>query len=111
MSYSPEAPTPEAVNAMKGLVVLEFGTDWCAFCRAAQSAISGALAQYPQVQHLKIEDGKGRALGRSFKIKLWPSLIFLADGQEVERVVRPDTVDVVANALAKLTELKSAAMK
>ena len=27
--------------------------------------------------------------GRSFKVKLWPTLIFLKDGQEVARLVRP----------------------
>lgn len=109
MNYTPQAPTLDQVKAMPGMMVLEFGTDWCAFCRAAQSAISGALAQYPKVQHLKIEDGKGRALGRAFKIKLWPTLVFLAQGQEVARVVRPDTVEVVAQALAKLAEFKSPA--
>ena len=41
------------------------------------------------ISHLKIEDGKGRPLGRSFQVRLWPTLVVLHDGQEVARVVRP----------------------
>lgn len=44
---------------------------------------------HADVRHLKIEDGPGRPLGRSFGIKLWPTLVFLRDGTEVARVVRP----------------------
>ena len=44
---------------------------------------------YADVRHLRVEDGRGRPLGRSFRIKLWPSLVLLRDGEEVARVVRP----------------------
>jgi thioredoxin 1 len=51
--------------------------------------VAQALAQHPQWQHLKVEDGSGRALGRSYRVKHWPTLLVLHDGQEVARVVRP----------------------
>ena len=50
------------------------------------------LADHPQWQHLKVEDGSGRALGRSFRVKLWPTLVFLRDGQEIARLVRPTSL-------------------
>jgi thioredoxin 1 len=58
------------------------------------------LAQQPQWQHLKVEDGPGRALGRSYRVKLWPTLLVLRDGQEVARVVRPTAVQDVLSALS-----------
>jgi thioredoxin 1 len=79
--------------------VIEFGTPWCGYCRAAQPLIQGALAQHPGVKHLKVEDGSGRPLGRSFRVKLWPTLVFLRDGQEVARLVRPSSADAVRQAL------------
>ena len=85
---SPE-PTRAEVDAFPGLTVLEFGTPWCGHCLAAQPLIAAALADQPQLRHLKVEDGPGRPLGRSFRVKLWPTMIFLRDGQEVARVVRP----------------------
>lgn len=99
-----EAPSRADVDGLRGLTVLEFGTDWCGHCRAAQPAVAEALKDQPQWQHLKVEDGSGRALGRSFRVKLWPTLVFLRDGQEVARLVRPTAVKElksVCTAMAK----------
>lgn len=87
---------------MPGAVVLEFGTSWCGWCRAAQPLIRPALAQRPQVQHIKVEDGPGQPLGRSFGVKLWPTLVFLKDGREVARVTRPADGAVISAALAQI---------
>lgn len=46
------------------------------------------------MQHLKVEDGPGRALGRSFRVKLWPNLIFLKDGRVVQQSARPEMAEV-----------------
>lgn len=98
--YTLDAPTREQLDATKGPLVLEFGVDWCGLCQAAQPAISSALVRHPGLSHLKVEDGPGRALGRSFRVKLWPTLIFLRDGQEVSRVVRPQDAKELEDALA-----------
>ena len=87
--YSTEAPDRVDVDAMPGPVALEFGTDWCGHCQAAQAYLQPALAARPDIRHLRIEDGPGRALGRSFRVKLWPTLVLLRDGVELARVVRP----------------------
>lgn len=87
---------------MQGETVLEFGADWCGICQAAKPLVAEALAQRPHVQHLMIADGRGKALGRSFGVKLWPTLVFLKDGRELARVVRPSTSGEVERALAQL---------
>lgn len=84
-----EAPSLADVQAWQGLTLLEFGTEWCGHCRAAQPLIAQALAEQPLWRHCKVEDGPGRPLGRSYRVKLWPTLVFLRDGQEVARLVRP----------------------
>ena len=90
-----------AVDAMPGIVVLDFGTNWCGYCRAAEPLIDAAFAGAQGARHLKVEDGPGRPLGRSFRIKLWPTVVVLKDGQEVARVVRPVSADEVRVALAQ----------
>lgn len=95
-----EAPTRAEVDALPGPVLLEFGTDWCGHCRAARPAVASALQQHPGVRHVRVEDGPGRPLGRSYGVTLWPTLVFLRDGQERERVVRPRDTARIAPALA-----------
>jgi thioredoxin 1 len=97
--YTDNEPTRTAIDELQGPAVLEFGTGWCGFCRSAQPLIATAFANHPGVRHFKIEDGKGRRLGRSFQVKLWPTLIFLRDGQEVSRLVRPATAQSIGDAL------------
>ncbi|MBL8522745.1 MAG: thioredoxin family protein [Betaproteobacteria bacterium] len=82
--------------------MVEFGTEWCGHCRAAQPRIAAALGNHPSVKHLKVSDGPGQPLGRSFRVKLWPTLIFLRGGKEVSRLVRPQSADVIADALAAI---------
>ena len=85
---SPE-PSRAEVDHLPGPVVLEFGADWCGYCQALRPHLAAMLDDFPDVRHLRVEDGKGKPLGRSFRVKLWPTLIFLRDGRVVHQAVRP----------------------
>lgn len=100
--YAKQEPTRTDIDAQAGVTMLEFGAPWCGYCIGAQPLIAAALAQHPHVQHLKVEDGSGRPLGRSFRVKLWPTLILLRDGMEVARLVRPQREDEVGRVVERL---------
>ena len=102
MSYATTAPARKVIAALSGPAVVEFGTDWCGYCQGAQPLIGAAFERNPQVRRLKVEDGPGRPLGRSFRVKLWPTLVFLRDGVEVARVVRPQSAADLDEAFAAL---------
>ncbi|MGF6916240.1 thioredoxin family protein [Paraburkholderia sp. 40] len=101
-AYSPKGPTRAELDSLPGVTVVEFGTDWCGYCQGAQASIRQALAPHAGLRHLKIEDGPGRPLGRSFKVKLWPTLVLMRDGAEVARVVRPHSAEDIDDAFASL---------
>lgn len=100
--YTVNGPARSEIDAMDEPVVVEFGTSWCGYCAAAQPLIADAFSKHPEVRHIKIEDGKGRPAGRSFGVKLWPTLIFMNRGKEITRVVRPRDSQEIDRALYRL---------
>jgi len=103
-TYAATEPLRAEVDTLPGPTVLEFGAPWCGHCMRAQGPIAEAFAGHDAVRHIKVEDGSGRPLGRSYRIKLWPTLVFLRDGQEVARVVRPTDVRDIAGAMRAVAE-------
>ena len=99
-AYGEAEPKRAEVDQLQGATVLEFGSPWCGYCRAAQPLIATALADHPGVRHIKIADSSGKRLGRSFGVKLWPTLVFLKDGKEVSRLVRPREAKAITDALS-----------
>ncbi|MBX9583033.1 MAG: thioredoxin family protein [Gemmataceae bacterium] len=101
--YQEPGPTREEVDAGAGPAVLEFGANWCGYCQGARGLIASALAEFPAARHVKVADGPGRPLGRSYRVKLWPTLIFLRDGREVARTVRPTDAAEVGRGLEAIS--------
>jgi thioredoxin 1 len=58
--------------------------------------LAALLKEFGDARHIKVEDGPGRPLGRSFRVKLWPTLVFLRDGKVVQQLARPGAADVRA---------------
>ena len=94
-------PTREEIDALPGTTVLEFGTGWCGHCQAARPLIDRVVAEHADARHVRVEDGKGKRLGRSFGVKLWPTLVVMRDGVEIGRVVRPQSDSAIRAAFAR----------
>jgi thioredoxin 1 len=83
------------IERLEGPVLLEFGASWCGHCQALAPGLARLLEGHPNVHHVKVEDGPGKPLGRSFRVKLWPTLVFMRDGQVVKQVARPGLGEVL----------------
>lgn len=101
--YTDYALEYDSLDITTGFVILEFGSNTCGICQAAAPLIAQALTN-SILPHIRVQDGKGKRLGRQFGVKLWPTLIMLKDGKEVARVVRPTELQELLDALAKLQD-------
>ena len=97
-----EEPSTAEISTLPGATVLEFGARWCGWCRAAQPLLQEAFRGHTELRHVKIEDGPGRPLGRYFKVRLWPTLVFLKEGRERARLVRPSDRQSIDRALKQI---------
>jgi thioredoxin 1 len=103
-NYEEETLTYDQVSALQGTTLLEFGAPWCVHCQAATPAIKKIFTEHNTLIHIKIFDGKGKRLGRAFKVKLWPTLILLKNGHEIARIVRPINAAEVEQFVSKINE-------
>ena len=102
VGYAEVEPKREELDAMPGPTLVEFGSPWSGHCRRAQPLIAEALSAHASVRHIKVADASGKRLGRSFKVKLWPTLVFLRDGKEVAKLVRPGSTEEIKEALSQI---------
>jgi thioredoxin 1 len=96
MNAAHPEPSRAEVDQIAGPVLLEFGASWCPHCLRIQADLAALLRQHPEVRHIKIEDGRGQPLGRSFRVKLWPNLVFMRNGQVVKQMARPSVEEMRA---------------
>lgn len=101
--YDDPEPTRAEIDAYRGPLILEFGAPWCPHCIQGQQLVAEVLASH-RLPRLCIEDGPGRPLGRSYGVKLWPTIILLKNGQELSRIVRPRDAATLSNAMISLDE-------
>ena len=100
--YASSEPARQDIDRLAGPAVLEFGNSWCGHCRRASPLIADAFARHEGFRHIRVADASGRRLGRSFGVTLWPTLIFLKDGKEIARLVRPRDQTAVDKAFAAI---------
>jgi thioredoxin 1 len=93
----------EEIDRTPGFLLLEFGASWCGHCLALAPHLAELLQQHSHIAHIKVEDGPGQPLGRSFRVKLWPTLVFLRDGKILRQLVRP-TVEELQEGFHQLEQ-------
>lgn len=94
VNYLAQEPTQEDLLNQAGDILLEFGADWCPHCQAILPFLQSSFREDDDIKHLKVADGKGKRLGRLFGVKLWPTLVFIRDGNILKQMARPSAAEI-----------------
>ena len=87
--WTENPPERDQLDRSQGKILLEFGAEYCPHCQVVQALVADKMSGN-DIPHFKIADGKGRKLGRSFGVKLWPNFVMMHRGSVVEQLARPE---------------------
>lgn len=69
----------------ESVVVAEFFSDNCLPCQLMAKVLEDVSLDMPFISVLKVNSSKYAALGRSFQVAAFPTILFFKDGAEVRR--------------------------
>ena len=102
-TVSDENFADEVIRA-EGLVVVDFGADWCAPCvRMAPILEDFATTVAGRAKVCTLEVDESRRTAAEFRVMSIPTLIFFKDGKEVDRVIGLNTKEALAGKLDALS--------
>jgi thioredoxin 1 len=73
-------------EASSGLVIADFSASWCSPCRALTPILETISSKNPDVKFIKVDIEANQKLSEDFQISSIPSLVFLKNGREVDRL-------------------------
>ena len=78
----------EALVATRGLVMVDFGAEWCGPCRAIAPVLEElADASEGRVTPMKVNVDENAGLAARFAIRSIPTIVFFKKGAIVDRVI------------------------
>lgn len=77
---------PETLAATDGVVIVEFGAEWCPPCRLIEPVLAELSARH-DVSVVAVDTDASPDLARAYDVMSVPTLIFFVDGRAVRRIV------------------------
>jgi len=78
---------PAIDAAMKGNVLLDFYADWCAPCKAIAPLFDRLSREHKEIKFMKVNVDQRQEVADMFTVRSIPTILFLKEGEEVDRAV------------------------
>lgn len=83
------------------LIVVDFFATWCGPCKMIAPLLDKFSNEYNQVKFSKIDVDQLGDIAQKYSISSMPTLVFIKNGQEVERVIGANPA-AIKSTIAKL---------
>ncbi len=91
----------EEVLEAKGLVVVDFGANWCGPCKSLLPILDEVVTEDPNKKIVKVDIDEQEELAREYKIMSVPTLLVFKNGEIVDKSVGLIQKDEVKALFAK----------
>lgn len=98
-----DADFQETILQADKLAIVDLWADWCGPCRMLAPTIEELAAEYDgQVIVAKLDVDENPITSSSFNVRSIPTVLFIKNGQEVDRIVGVQGYPAFANRIEKL---------
>jgi thioredoxin len=85
-----------------GVVLVDFHEDWCGWCQKLKPVLNKLSEEMKgKVSFVAVNTGKCKDIKEKFAIQVWPTMVVLKDGKEVERIKGFKPADELRTILEK----------
>jgi thioredoxin 1 len=94
---------------MAKLQVIDFYAEWCGPCKAMGPAIEALALEYnvegSDIEIKKANVDQEKELSQKYSVRSIPTLIFLKDGEQADKMVGLQTKDSIKNKINEVLEM------
>jgi thioredoxin 1 len=94
---------------MAKLEVIDFYAEWCGPCKAMGPAIEALALEYnvegSDIEIKKANVDQEKELSQKYAVRSIPTLIFLKDGEQADKLVGLQTKDSIRNKINEVLEM------
>ena len=94
---------------MAKLQVIDFYAEWCGPCKAMGPAIEALALEYnvegSDIEIKKANVDQEKELSQKYSVRSIPTLIFLKDGEQADKMVGLQTKDSIRNKINEVLEM------
>ncbi len=86
------------------VTVYKFGASWCGPCKLLDTKFKKVAAEFPEIRTVAFDVDEDAKLAKQYKIRSVPTVIFLDEEKEIERLVGGVLTTPLRKAFKELQE-------
>lgn len=91
----------EHLNINQGNVALKFSATWCVWCKRLAPLLTNIESEYPNIEFIEVDIDKYESMFDQYHLEVVPTLVLLKDGEVLDKLVNPQSIDIIEKGLRR----------